>query len=259
MNTNTIEDKFILGGHEFTSRFILGSGKFSLELVKACVEKAGAQIITLALRRANEGGLANILDYIPDNVTLLPNTSGARNAKEAVRIARLSRELGCGDFVKIEVVHDSKYLLPDNYETIKATEILAKEGFVVMPYMYPDLNAARALADAGAACIMPLGSPIGSNKGLSTRDFIQILIDEIDLPIIVDAGIGRRLRPVMPWNGCCRRYGNTAVATAGNVPLMAEAFKKAIEAGRSAYLSGLGRTIEHGASASSPLTGFLQD
>ena len=133
MNTNTIEDKFILGGHEFTSRFILGSGKFSLELVKACVEKAGAQIITLALRRANEGGLANILDYIPDNVTLLPNTSGARNAEEAVRIARLSRELGCGDFVKIEVVHDSKYLLPDNYETIKATEILAKEGFVVMP------------------------------------------------------------------------------------------------------------------------------
>ena len=149
MSTN--EDKFILGGHEFTSRFILGSGKFSLDLVKACIEKAEAQIITLALRRANEGGLANILDYIPDNVTLLPNTSGARNAEEAVCIARLSREVGCGDFVKIEVVHDSKYLLPDNYETIKATEILAKEGFVVMPYMYPDLNAARALADAGAA------------------------------------------------------------------------------------------------------------
>ena len=197
MSTN--EDKFILGGHEFTSRFILGSGKFSLDLVKACIEKAEAQIITLALRRANEGGLANILDYIPDNVTLLPNTSGARNAEEAVRIARLSREVGCGDFVKIEVVHDSKYLLPDNYETIKATEILAKEGFVVMPYMYPDLNAARALADAGAACIMPLGSPIGSNKGLSTKDFIQILIDEIDLPIIVDAGIGRPPRLVKPW------------------------------------------------------------
>jgi len=132
---NTKDDKFILGGHEFTSRFILGSGKFSLDLVKACIEKADAQIITLALRRANEGGLANILDYIPDDVTLLPNTSGARNAKEAVRIARLSRELGCGDFVKVEVVHDSKYLLPDNYETIKATEILAKEGFVVMPYV----------------------------------------------------------------------------------------------------------------------------
>ena len=189
--TNTNEDKLILGGHEFTSRFIMGSGKVSLELMKACIEKAGAQIVTLALRRANEGGLANILDYVPKDVTLLPNTSGARNAQEAVRIARLSRELGCGDFVKLEVIHDSKYLLPDNYETIKATEILAKEGFVVMPYMYPDLNAARDLVNAGAACVMPLGSPIGSNKGICTKEFIQILIDEIDLPIIVDAGIGR--------------------------------------------------------------------
>ena len=237
---NTKDDKFILGGHEFTSRFILGSGKFSLDLVKACIEKADAQIITLALRRANEGGLANILDYIPDDVTLLPNTSGARNAKEAVRIARLSRELGCGDFVKVEVVHDSKYLLPDNYETIKATEILAKEGFVVMPYMYPDLNAARALADAGAACIMPLGAPIGSNKGLCTKEFIQILSEAMEM-------------------GAAAVMANTAIATAGDVPAMAEAFKKAIEAGRSAYLSGLGRTIERGASASSPLTGFLQD
>ena len=238
----------------------LGSGKFSLDLVKACVEKAGAQIITLALRRANEGGLANILDYIPEDVTLLPNTSGARNAEEAVRIARLSREVGCGNFVKVEVVRDSKYLLPDNYETIKATEILAKEGFVVMPYMYPDLNAARDLANAGAACIMPLGAPIGSNKGLSTKDFIQILIDEIDLPIIVDAGIGRPSQACEAMEmGAAAVMANTAIATAGDVPAMAEAFKKAIEAGRSAYLSGLGRTIERGASASSPLTGFLQD
>ena len=263
MSTNN-EDKLILGGHEFTSRFILGSGKFSLDLVKACIEKADAQIITLALRRANEGGLANILDYIPKNVTLLPNTSGARNAEEAVRIARLSREIGCGDFVKIEVIHDSKYLLPDNYETVKATEILAKEGFVVMPYMYPDLNAARDLANAGAACIMPLGAPIGSNKGLSTKDFIQILIqiliDEIDLPIIVDAGIGRPSQACEAMEmGAAAVMANTAIATAGDVPAMAEAFKKAIEAGRSAYLSGLGRTIERGASASSPLTGFLQD
>ena len=236
-------DTFTLGGKEFTSRFILGSGKFSLDLVKACVEKAGAQIITLALRRANEGGLANILDYIPEDVTLLPNTSGARNAEEAVRIARLSREVGCGNFVKVEVVRDSKYLLPDNYETIKATEILAKEGFVVMPYMYPDLNAARDLANAGAACIMPLGAPIGSNKGLSTKDFIQILIDEIDLPIIVDAGIGRPSQACEAMEmGAAAVMANTAIATAGDVPAMAEAFKKAIEAGRSAYLSGLGRT-----------------
>ena len=251
------DDKLVLGGHEFTSRFILGSGKFSLDLVKACIEKADAQIITLALRRANEGGLAN---YIPENVTLLPNTSGARNAEEAVRIARLSRELGCGDFVKIEVVHDSKYLLPDNYETIKATEILAKEGFVVMPYMYPDLNVARDLANAGAACIMPLGAPIGSNKGLCTKDFIQILVDEIDLPIVVDAGIGRPSQACEAMEiGAAAVMANTAIATAGDVAVMAEAFKKAIEAGRSAYLSGLGRTMERGASASSPLTGFLQD
>ena len=184
---NQTTDKWSLGGHEFTSRFILGSGKFSLDLVKACVENAGTEIVTLAIRRANEGGLANILDYIPENVTLLPNTSGARTAEEAVRIAKLSRELGCGDFVKVEVIHDSRYLLPDNYETIKATEMLAKEGFTVMPYMYPDLNAARDLANAGAACIMPLGAPIGSNKGLCTKEFIQILINEIDLPVIVDA------------------------------------------------------------------------
>ena len=259
MSTNN-EDKLILGGHEFTSRFILGSGKFSLDLVKACIEKADAQIITLALRRANEGGLANILDYIPKNVTLLPNTSGARNAEEAVRIARLAREVGCGDFVKIEVIHDSKYLLPDNYETIKATEILAKEGFVVMPYMYPDLNAARDLVNAGAAAVMPLGSPIGSNKGICTKDFIQILIDEIDLPIIVDAGIGKPSQACEAMEmGCAAVMANTAVATAGNVGLMASAFKLAVDSGRLAYLAGMGRVLEHKAEASSPLTGFLED
>ena len=222
-------DAFVLGGHTFESRFILGSGKYSLELIQAAVEKAGAQIITLALRRANEGGMANILDYIPKGVTLLPNTSGARNAEEAVRIARLSRELGCGDFVKVEVIHDSKYLLPDNYETIKATEILAKEGFVVMPYMYPDLNAARDMANAGAACIMPLGAPIGSNKGICTKEFIQILIDEIDLPIIVDAGIGRPSQACEAMEmGAAAVMANTAIATAGDIPAMAEAFKDGI-------------------------------
>lgn len=254
------KDTLVLGGHCFESRFILGSGKYSLELIQAAVEKAGAQIITLALRRANEGGMANILDYIPENVTLLPNTSGARNAEEAVRIARLSREIGCGDFVKIEVIHDSKYLLPDNYETIKATEILAKEGFIVMPYMYPDLNAARDLVNAGAACIMPLGSPIGSNKGLCTKEFIQILINEIDLPVIVDAGIGKPSQACEAMEiGAAAVMANTAIATAGDIPAMAEAFKKAVEAGRSAYLSGLGRVLDQGASASSPLTGFLAE
>lgn len=254
------QDKLIIGGHEFDSRFILGSGKYSLDLINAAVQNAGAQIITLALRRTNTNDTANILDYIPEGVTLLPNTSGARNAEEAVRIARLAREVGCGDFIKIEVIHDSKYLLPDNYETIKATEILAKEGFVVMPYMYPDLNAARALKEAGAACIMPLGAPIGSNKGLATKEFIQILIDEIDLPIIVDAGIGRPSQACEAMEmGATAVMANTAIATSGDVEVMAEAFKKAIEAGRSAYLAGLGQTIEKGASASSPLTGFLHD
>ena len=254
------EDKLIIGGHEFHSRFILGSGKYSLKLIEAAVKDAGAEIITLAVRRANTKDQENILDFIPKNVTLLPNTSGARNAEEAVRIARLARELGCGDFVKVEIMRDSKYLLPDNYETIKATEILAKEGFVVMPYMYPDLNVARDLVNAGAASIMPLASPIGSNKGLATKEFIQILVDEIDLPIIVDAGIGRPSQACEAMEmGAAAVMANTAIATAGDVPVMAEAFKKAIEAGRSAYLSGLGRTIEKGASASSPLTGFLED
>ncbi len=254
-----MKDKFVLGGHEFTSRFILGSGKYSLDLIRAAVEHAGAQIVTLALRRATLGSIDNILDYIPEGVTLLPNTSGARNAEEAVRIARLAREVGCGDFIKIECIHDSKYLLPDNYETIKATEILAGEGFVVLPYMYPDLNAARALAEAGAAAIMPLGAPIGTNKGLLTREFIKILIEEIDLPVIVDAGIGKPSQACEAMElGCAAVMANTAIATAGDIPAMAGAFRKAIEAGRSAYLSGMGRVLEQ-ASASSPLTGFLAD
>lgn len=257
---NQTTDKWSLGGHEFTSRFILGSGKFSLDLVKACVENAGTEIVTLAIRRANEGGLANILDYIPENVTLLPNTSGARTAEEAVRIAKLSRELGCGNFVKVEVIHDSRYLLPDNYETIKATEMLAKEGFTVMPYMYPDLNTARDLANAGAACIMPLGAPIGSNKGLCTKEFIQILINEIDLPVIVDAGLGRPSQACEAMEmGAAAIMANTAIATSGDVALMASAFRDAIIAGRNAYLAGPGRTLDRGASASSPLTGFLHE
>ncbi len=252
------DDKLVIGGHEFTSRFILGSGKYNLDLIEACIKYAGAQIITLALRRANTEAGENILDYIPKEVTLLPNTSGARNAEEAVRIARLSRAVGCGDFVKIEVIKDSRYLLPDNNETIKATEILAKEGFIVMPYMYPDLTVARDLMNAGAAAVMPLAAPIGSNKGLATKEFIRILIEEIDLPIIVDAGIGRPSQAceVMEM-GAAAVMANTAIASAGDIPLMAEAFGKAIEAGRSAYLSGLGRVIDK-ASASSPLTGFLQ-
>ncbi|MCF2600195.1 thiazole synthase [Anaerovibrio lipolyticus] len=248
-----------LGKHEFKSRFILGSGKYSLNLIKAAVENAQADIITLALRRVNDGGMANILDYIPEHITLLPNTSGARNADEAVRIARLSRELCHSDLVKIEIMRDSKYLLPDNQETIKATEILAKEGFTVLPYMYPDLNVARDLTNVGAAAIMPLGAPIGTNKGLCTKEFIQILIDEIELPIIVDAGIGRPSQACEAMEmGAAAIMANTAIATAGDIPAMAEAFRLAIEAGHLACKAKLGRIQDKG-SASSPLTGYLRD
>lgn len=260
MTENNNEDTWSLGGHTFHSRFILGSGKYSLQLIEAAVKDAGAEIVTLAVRRANTKEKENILDYIPKSVTLLPNTSGARNAEEAVRIAHLARELGCGDFVKIEIMRDSKYLLPDNAETIKATEILAKDGFVVMPYMYPDLNVARDLVNAGAASIMPLAAPIGSNKGLATKEFIQILIDEIDLPIIVDAGIGSPSQACEAMEmGAAAIMANTALATAGNLTLMASAFKESISAGRKAYLSGLGRVLTRGAAASDPLTGFLHD
>ena len=251
-------DKLILGGHEFTSRFILGSGKYNLNLIKAAVEQGGAQIITLALRRANTREQENILDYIPQGVTLLPNTSGARNAEEAVRIARLSRAMGCGDFVKVEIIHDAKYLFPDNQETVKATEILAKDGFVVLPYMHPDLNTARDLQNAGAAAVMPLAAPIGSNKGLVTRDLIQILIEEIDLPVIVDAGIGKPSQACAAMEmGAAAVMANTAIATAGDIPAMAEAFRLAIQAGRKAYRTGMGRVLARGGSPSDPLTGFL--
>ncbi len=253
-------DVFRLGGKTFHSRFILGSGKFSLPLVRAVTEQGAAEMITLALRRANTGGEENILDYIPQGVTLIPNTSGARNAEEAVRIARLARALGCGDFVKVEIMRDTKYLLPENAETVRATQMLTAEGFSVLPYVYPDLATARALVQAGAAAVMPLGAPIGSNKGLLTREFIQILVEEIELPIIVDAGIGKPSHACEAMElGAAAVMANTAVATAGDPAQMALAFRHAIEAGRLGYLAGLGRVLEQGAEASSPLTGFLED
>ncbi len=254
------KDTFTLGSRTFSSRFILGSGKYSLKLIQAAVEHAGAQIITLAVRRTNTADHENILDYIPKGVTLLPNTSGARTAEEAVRIARLAREMGCGDFVKIEIMRDSKYLMPDNRETVRATEMLAAEDFCVLPYMFPDLMAARELVKAGAAAVMPLGAPIGSNQGLLAKPFIQILLDELDVPVIVDAGIGRPSHACEAMEmGATAVMANTALATAGDIPRMAAAFRDAIKAGREAYLAGLGRTLERGAAASDPLTGFLHD
>lgn len=250
-------DVLVLGGKEFHSRLILGSGKYDFNLIKAAVEQGEAEIVTLAVRRTNAKG-EHILDFVPKNVTLLPNTSGAKTAKDAVRIARMARELGCGNFVKVEIMDDSKYLLPDNQETIKATEMLAKEGFVVLPYMYPDLYVAKELVNAGAAAVMPLGAPIGSNKGIRTKDFIQILIDELDVPVIVDAGIGRPSQAAEAMEmGAAAVMTNTAIASAQNVPLMASAFKDAIRAGREAYLAGMGRVLEKGATPSDPTKGIV--
>ena len=255
-----MNDKLVIGKHEFDSRFILGSGKFSLEMTNAVIRNGGVEIATLAVRRANKGGEENILDYIPKGITLLPNTSGARNADEALRIARLARELGCGDMIKIEIIKDSRYLLPDNCETIKACKLLSDDGFIAMPYMMPDLSAARSMAEAGASAIMPLGAPIGSNKGLLTKEFIKIMVEEIDLPIIVDAGIGCPSQACEAMElGCAAVMANTAIATAKDVPAMATAFKMAIEAGRIAHLAGLGRILDNKAEASSPLTGFLEE
>ena len=253
------KDYLELGGKKFTSRFILGSGKYSPELIDAAIKSAEAQMITVALRRANTKDVANIINYIPDDITIIPNTSGARNADEAIRIARLAREMGCGDFVKIEIMRDSKYLLPDNAETLKATAVLAKEGFIVLPYMYPDLNYARDLRDAGAASVMPLASPIGSNKGLATKDFIKIIIDEVDLPIIIDAGIGTPSQAAEAMEmGAAAIMANTGIASAGDITMMAEAFKHGIKAGRLAYLSKPGRVLEKGADPSSPLRDFFE-
>lgn len=255
-----MEDILKIGGKSFHSRFILGSGKFSLQMTRAVIENGGVEMATLALRRANVGGEENILDYMPPGITLLPNTSGARDAGEAVRIARLAREIGCGDFIKLEIIPETRYLMPDNHETVKATEILAKEGFIVMPYISPDLVAARKLRDAGAAAVMPLGAPIGSNKGFLTRELVGMIVEEIDLPVIVDAGIGRPSQACEAMEmGVDAVMANTAVATARDVAAMARAFRLAIEAGRLAYLAGLGRVVAHQAEASSPLTGFLED
>lgn len=251
---------FEIGGKKLDSRLFIGTGKYpNKSMIPDVVEAAGTQVITMALRRVDlSSPKENILNYIPKHCILLPNTSGARNAEEAVRIARIARELGCGDWIKIEVISDQKYLLPDNQETIRATEILAKEGFKVLPYMNPDLYVARQLVDAGAAAVMPLGSPIGTNRGIRTEEMTQILIDEIKIPVIVDAGIGRPSDATKAMEmGADAVLVNTAIATAGDPIAMAKAFNYATQAGRIAYESKLGRQSIF-ADASSPLTGFVR-
>ncbi len=260
-HTEAKEDKLVIGGRELQSRLFLGTGKFrSNKEMEATICASGAEVITTALRRADaDYPEENILNFIPQDRILMPNTSGARNAKEAIRIAHLARAMGCGDWIKIEVISDNRYLMPDNIETIQATETLVKEGFTVLPYINPDLSTAVRLVDAGAAAVMPLAAPIGSNRGLRTKELIQILIDEIDVPIIVDAGIGRPSEACEAMEmGADAVLVNTAVATAGDSAAMAKAFQLAVQAGRAAYLARPGRVLDGHASASSPLTGFLR-
>ncbi|MBM7867489.1 thiazole synthase [Heliobacterium gestii] len=253
-------DRLVIGGRELKSRLFIGSGKFADEsIIGDIVAQTGVEIVTVALRRVSLSGDGdNILRCIPKECVLLPNTSGARTAEEAIRIARLARAAGCGDWVKIEVISDNKYLLPDNNETIKATRVLAEEGFVVLPYMHPDLYAAKELERAGAAAVMPLGAPIGTNRGLKTKEIVRILIEECRVPVIVDAGIGKPSEAAEAMEmGAAACLVNTAIATAGNPLVMARAFSQAVEAGRLAYLAQPGETTEY-ARASSPLTGFLR-
>lgn len=250
-----------IGGQEIHNRLFLGTGKFASDaLIPDVIRASGVQVVTVALRRVDfENEQENMLNYIDKECVLMPNTSGARTADEAVRIARIARAAGCGNWVKIEVIKDNKYLLPDNYETLKTTEILAREGFAVFPYMSPDLMVARQMRDAGAAAVMPLGSPIGSNRGLQTRELVRILIDEIDLPIIVDAGIGRPSEAAEAMEmGAAAVLVNTAIAVADDPVAMAAAFSMAVKAGRQGYLAGPGAAKQY-AEASSPLTGFLRD
>ena len=254
-------DDLKLGGVSFTNRLFTGTGKFaSNALIPKMLAASGSQMITVALRRIDITNQSeNILDSIPKDVTILPNTSGARNAEQAVRIARIARQAGCGNFIKIEVITDTKYLMPDNWETLKATEILANEGFVVLPYILPDLTLAKRLESAGAAAVMPLGAPIGTNRGLETRSLIELLIENCTLPVVVDAGIGRPSHAAAAMElGAAAVLVNTAIATAADPEVMGRAFDLAVKAGRAAYLAGLAE--ESGvARASSPLTGFLEE
>ena len=256
-----MDDTLLIGGTAVKSRLFIGTGKFAdYRQIPQVINASRAHVVTVALRRVDFGTPEeNMLEYLPKDIILMPNTSGARTADEAIRIARIARETGCGNWIKIEVISDQKYLLPDNLETTKAIEVLVKEGFVVLPYMSPDLMSAKRMADAGAAAIMPLGAPIGTNRGLKTKELIQVLINEIELPIIVDAGIGRPSEAVEAMEmGAAAVLVNTAIATAENPVLMAEAFGQAVEVGRKAFLAGPGAT-QHFAEASSPLTGFLRD
>lgn len=254
----------IIAGREFHSRLFLGTGKFpSNDLMKAAIAASGTEMVTLAMKRVELGSQDDdLLNHIvsPD-IQLLPNTSGVRTAEEAVFAAQLSREAFGTNWLKLEIHPDPRYLLPDSVETLKATEELVKLGFVVLPYCQADPTLCKHLEEAGAATVMPLGAPIGTNKGLQTREFLRIIIEQASVPVVVDAGIGAPSHAAEAMEmGADACLVNTAIAVAGDPVEMAAAFRQAVEAGRRAYEAGLGATTAgFVASASSPLTAFLNE
>jgi thiazole synthase len=259
----TTQDLLTIAGRTFHSRLLLGTGKFASNTsMAAALETSGTEIVTVALRRADLSGAkdpyANILEFIdPKRYLLLPNTSGAMNADEAVRLARLARAAGISDWIKLEIHPDPRYLLPDPVETLKAAEILVKEGFTVLPYINADPVLARRLEDLGTATVMPLGAPIGSNRGLRTRDQIEIILEQCSIPVVVDAGIGAPSQAAEAMEiGASAVLVNTAIAVASDPARMAAAFRKAVQAGREAYQLGLAAPTGT-ASPTSPLTSFL--
>ena len=253
----------VIAGRIFRSRLILGTGKFSSpEAMRAALEASGAEMVTVALRRADLSGkkdpFANILEFIdPDKFLLLPNTSGAMNAEEAVRLARLAAAAGLPKWVKLEIHPDPRYLLPDPVETLRGAEMLIKEGFTVLPYINADPVLAKRLEDVGTATVMPLGSPIGSNRGLQTRDQLRIIIEQSTVPVIVDAGLGAPSHAAEAMEmGADGVLVNTAIAVASEPNRMAVAFKMAVDAGRAAFECGLAAQ-QQAADPTSPLTAFL--
>ena len=254
---------FVIAGRSFRSRLILGTGKFSSpEAMREAAEASGAELVTVALRRADLSGkkdpFANILEFIdPKKFLVLPNTSGAMNAEEAVRLARLAVAAGLPKWVKLEIHPDPRYLLPDPIETLKAAETLVKEGFTVLPYINADPVLAKRLQEVGVATVMPLGSPIGSNRGIQTRDLIRIIIEQATVPVVVDAGLGAPSHASEAMEmGADAVLVNTAIAVASDPNRMAGAFRMAVEAGRAAFEAGLA-SQQQTASPTSPLTSFL--
>ncbi|MDD5326536.1 MAG: thiazole synthase [Phycisphaerae bacterium] len=255
-------DKLVIAGKEFNSRLLVGTGKFaSPEVMAEALEKSGAEIVTVALRRVDiENKNDDTLRAIDvKKYLLLPNTSGARDAEEAVRLSKLARAATGINWVKLEVTPDPYYLLPDPIETLKAAEILVKDGFIVLPYINADPVLSKRLQDIGTATVMPLGSPIGSNQGIKTRAALEIIIEQANVPVVVDAGLGLPSHAAEAMEmGADAVLINTAIATANEPSRMAEAFKLAVEAGRTAYEAGAAVSGKN-ANASSPLTGFLRE